>query len=215
MTVESQMQLKRDLLSKWTPEHLAKIIEKLVGDKSNLRVVIPDVRITIRDQQLEVAGEISFNVLKNHVGENAMHRAESCDGIGDSQGMEQFDKVRVFTGDLEVLRINVEGKRVDLDIEDKQFIKRVIQLRGELSSVSIPGREKKAGEKGKKKAGQLGMVKTISDTCKRLGLTLTVSYRGKGVVTIGADASPTILHYVTKTRALAINSLPATIELLV
>jgi len=50
------------------------------------------------------------------------------------------------------------------------------------------------------------MLRTVADALKVRGITLTVSYKGNTVITIGADAKPTILQTITKTRAVAINS---------
>ncbi len=213
MTAVSQLELNRDEFSKRSPEDLAKIINELAGGKSNIRMVVPGVRITIGNKLFEAAGEVSFNILKNSTDGNAGYPVETREETGNPPLMKQFGTVRVLGGDVSVLRVNVEGRRLDLDIEDKQFIKRVIKLGRKILSVKTPKQEM-ATEKEKKKASLLKSVRTIADTCKKLGLTVTVSYNGRRIATIGADANPTLLHFVTKTRALAINSIPAAIELL-
>jgi hypothetical protein len=111
-------------------------------------------------------------------------------------------KVRLLTGDLEVLRVNVAGKKIDVDIEDKQFIKRAMKLRGvgQKKPVDVEKSKKK-----KRKSSPLSMVRMVADTSKRIGITLTVSYQGKKIATIGAEARPTLLQVITKTRALALN----------
>ena len=111
-------------------------------------------------------------------------------------------KVRLLTGDLEVLRVSVLGKKIDVDIEDKQFIKRAMKLRREIGPKKSAAAEK---PKKKKKSSPLSMVRMIADTSKRIGVTLTVSYKGRKIATIGAEARPTLLQIITKTRALAIN----------
>ena len=90
-----------------------------------------------------------------------------------------------------------------MDIEDKQFIKRAMKIRGEISPKKPAAAEE--SQKKKKKSSPLSMVRMIADTSKRMGITLTVSYRGKKIATIGAEARRKLLQIITKTRAVAIN----------
>ena len=59
------------------------------------------------------------------------------------------------------------------------------------------------------------MIRTIAETCKKLGITVTVSYKGHRIATMGADARPMLLQHVTKTHALAINSVYTAIEMMI
>jgi hypothetical protein len=210
MTVLNQSELKQEF-SKWKPDRIAEIIDKLAGGKSNLRVDIQDIRLTIGDKQYELAGQVHFNVIhKNRKSSyEPMILQEQCDD--DVPGFES-GRVFISTGDLEVLRISVVGRRLDLDVEDKQFMKRVMKLRNEINSMNPETREKKAE---KKKPNPFAMVRTIADTCKKLGITLTISYKGHRIATLGTEAKPTSLQLVTKTRAVAINSLYTAIEMMI
>src|SRR5579862_7091895 len=161
MTVVNATQVNQELLSRWTPERLAGIIDKLAGGKSNLRVDFGDVKFTLGNQEYEFSGDVDFNVIHEN-NENAGYPTSDY----SDQGI-----VHVSTGDVEVLRINARGKRLDVDVEDKQFLKRVIKLGNELAP--------KAQENKKKKSGNsLAMARKIADTCKKMGITVTVSYRG-------------------------------------
>jgi hypothetical protein len=48
-------------------------------------------------------------------------------------------KVILSTGDLNVLEVNLTSKRINVDLEDKNFIKRIIAMRGEISQQANPG----------------------------------------------------------------------------
>ncbi|MFI5419351.1 MAG: hypothetical protein ACHQ1H_00140 [Nitrososphaerales archaeon] len=213
MTPVSKQELSEQF-SEWKPNRVIEIIDKLAGQKSNLRVEIGEIRLTIGEKEYEIAGRLELNVLHKKKGSMSYDTIEASPQSDDALPAFQSGKVHVYTGDLEVLRINVEGKRIDLDVEDKQFIKRAIKLRDEISpkNKNLDAQEKKAQ---KKSSSPLATIRTIADTCKKLGITLTVSYRGHRIVTVGTEARPTLLQLVTKTRALALNSLYTAIELMV
>jgi hypothetical protein len=59
-TGTSQLQ---DALSKYDSNDLASIIDKLAGDKDNLRVDIQHVKFCVGKQHFEINGKINFNVI--------------------------------------------------------------------------------------------------------------------------------------------------------
>lgn len=126
-------------------------------------------------------------------------------------GIPAFESGRVLlsTGDLEVLKVNLTSTQINVDIEDKAFIKRVIAMRGELVP-KMPNQDKT-----KKLTSPLKMLKTLAETLKSRGITLTVSYQGHRIVTIGADAKPILLQIITKTKAVALNSIYTAIKMLI
>ena len=118
-------------------------------------------------------------------------------------------RVVLSTGDLEVLEVNLTNKRIDVNMEDKWFIKRVLTLRSEFGTqVSVGTQEEIANAiKRKKSSGIVKMLRTVAEALSDREITLTVSYKGGTVVTIGAEARSTILQLITKTRAVAVNNL--------
>lgn len=113
------------------------------------------------------------------------------------------------TGEEETLEVNLKNRHIDVDIKDKDFIKRIIKLRGEIGAISArkPAESEQKPEKKKKAkgGGSLGMLRTIADALSTRGLSLTLSYEGNTLLTLGADAHPTFLQLITKTRGVAIN----------
>lgn len=128
--------------------------------------------------------------------------------LRDNEPGFETGRIVVSTGNLDTLEVNLTNKRIDVNVEDKSFIKRIIQMRNEINQTPPLDTQEDIVREVKKKQsdGPLKMLRTVADALKVRGITLTISYKGKTVVTIGADAKPTILQIVTKTRAVAINS---------
>ncbi len=119
--------------------------------------------------------------------------------------------VLLSTGDLRVLKVNLTSKKIEIDIEDKTFIKRIIAMRDQLT----PKLPTEPNTEQKKTSSPLAILKTVAETLKTRGITLTVSYRGHRMVTIGAEAKPRLLQAITKTRAVALNSPFAAIRMII
>ncbi len=119
-------------------------------------------------------------------------------------------KVVLSTGELNVLQVNLTSKRINVDLEDKSFIKRIIAMRGEISQQAqaqlIEGEEIEKEVKKKPGVSPLKTLRSVAEALRDRGITLTVSYKGGTIITIGAEARSTILQLITKTRAVAINS---------
>jgi hypothetical protein len=128
-------------------------------------------------------------------------------------GMPSFESGRVvlLTGELEALQVNLTGKKIDVDLEDKAFIKRIIKMRGEL----IPKNPTAAKSIKQKSSSPLAILKTVAETLKSTGITLTVSYKGHRIATLGAEAKPTLLQIITKTKAVSLNDIFSAIRMLI
>jgi hypothetical protein len=121
-------------------------------------------------------------------------------------------KIFVSTAELDILEVNVASGRLDVDIEDKAFIKRVIELRKEISAVS-PAAKQSEGKK--KSSGPIASLRSVAEALSNNGITLTVSFKGDPIVTLGVNANPTLLQLITGTRAIAINSLYGLIKMII
>jgi hypothetical protein len=58
----SKTNLLQDALSRNKPETMATIIDRLAGDKDNLRLELKHVKFKLRNEKIEVNGTINFNV---------------------------------------------------------------------------------------------------------------------------------------------------------
>ena len=106
-------------------------------------------------------------------------------------------EVTLFTGDEEALQVKAEDNKIELSIANKEFLKDVIGSAGTGASIR----------------SKLAQLKSIAADLKDEGLTVTLSYRGDLLVTIGSDANPKFSRLVTRTDAVEINNLRKLIEL--
>lgn len=111
-------------------------------------------------------------------------------------------EVTVSTSNKEALHVKAEEKTINIDAIDKKFVKEIIgSMQGEASGHGLSVRR------------NLDQLKGIAEDLRDDGLTVTVSYKGKRVVTVGADAKPKISRFVIGTSAIEINSLRKLVEL--
>jgi hypothetical protein len=107
--------------------------------------------------------------------------------------------VTLSTGDVEALQIKAEDNKIELCIANKEFLKDVMGSAG--SGASIRSR--------------LAQLKGIAGELKEEGLTVTLSFKGDRLVTIGLKAKPTLSRLLTGTSAVEINNLRKLLELIV
>jgi len=106
-------------------------------------------------------------------------------------------EVTLITGDVEALQIKAEDNKIELSIADKEFLKDVLGSAGGGTSIR----------------SKLAQLKSIAVELKDEGLTVTLSYKGDLLVTIGSEAKPKFSRLVTRTDAVEINNLRKLIEL--
>ena len=128
-------------------------------------------------------------------------------------GIPNFEsgKVLLLTGDVQVLKVDLSSKHIDVDVEDKEFIKRIIAMRSNLA----PKQPAAESQNPPSISGPLSMVRSVAEALCSRGITITVSYKGHRIATIGADAKPILLHHITKTRGVAPNSLYTAIKMMI
>ena len=100
-------------------------------------------------------------------------------------------EVTVSTGDVKALQLRVETKKIDLNIVDKEFLKTAL----------------KGGKQRSSLLDMLGLLKNIAKELKDEGYTITISYQGKTVVTLGSEAAPSFSRLVTRINAIEVNNL--------
>jgi hypothetical protein len=106
-------------------------------------------------------------------------------------------EVTLFTDDVEALQIKAEDNKIDLNATDKAFLKDVVGNAGSGASIR----------------SKLAQLKSIAGELKDEGLTVTLSYKGDRLVTIGSEAKPKFSRLVTRTDAVEINNLRKLLEL--
>ena len=106
-------------------------------------------------------------------------------------------EVTLSTGDVEALQIKAENNKIALNAANNEFLKDVIGSAGSGASIR----------------SKLAHLKGIADELKEEGLTVTLSYKGDRLITIGAEAKPKFSRLVTRTDAVEINNLRKLLEL--
>lgn len=130
------------------------------------------------------------------------------------QGIPNFESgmVLLSTGIMQVLEVNLTRTQINVNIVDKAFIKRVIAIRNEL----VPKSSKAEEEDNPPNVGDiLSLVRSIAEALCSNGITIIVSYQNHRIVTIGAEARPILLHYITKTHGVALNSLYTVLRMII
>jgi hypothetical protein len=105
--------------------------------------------------------------------------------------------VTLSTGNKEALKMKAENNKIDINAIDKAFLKDVIGNMGD----------------GKSIGNMLNQLKGLAEELQNEGLTITVSYKGDLVITVGSGAKPKISRIITRTNAVEINNLRKLVEL--
>jgi hypothetical protein len=122
-------------------------------------------------------------------------------------------KIVVSQNNKEAVEIKAENKKIDVNAKDKAFVKEII------SSVAS-GNQK--GARGRIEHGIDGLraireiqplVKDVAEDFCRQGVTVTISYRGDKVVTIGSGANSKFTRFLTGTKGIEVNSPQKLIEM--
>ena len=112
------------------------------------------------------------------------------------------------------MEIQVSDKKIDLNAKDKQFIKEALSSarkgttqKGTRQSIRRSIDTFDAARKSRP------LVKAIvEDLCKE-GVTITVSYKGDRVLTVGSEADSKLTRLLTGTKGIEINSPRRLVEL--
>ena len=107
--------------------------------------------------------------------------------------------VTLSTGDVEALQIKAENNKIDVNIDSKEFLKDALGSAGTGGSIR----------------SMLAQLRRIAEDLKDEGLTVTLSFKGDRLVTIGLEAKPTLSRLVTGTGAVEINNVGKLLELIV
>ena len=107
--------------------------------------------------------------------------------------------VTVSAGDVKALQLRVENKKIDLNIVDKEVLKKALEGGTEKNSLR----------------GMLGLLKNAAEELKGEGYTITISYQGETVMTLGSEASSSFSRLVTRTNAVEINNLRRLLQMAV
>jgi hypothetical protein len=104
--------------------------------------------------------------------------------------------VTLFAGGDEALQVKAEGNKIEVTVASEEFLKDVVDSAG-----------------GGSIRSKLALLRDIAEELKDEGVTITLSYRGDILVTIGLEAKPRFSRLLTRTNAVEIKNIRKLVEL--
>lgn len=116
-------------------------------------------------------------------------------------------KIIISQNDVEAVEVNVTNKKIDFNAKNKQFIKKIMSsARGAATKKGLRGSIHRGIDTLREAQKARPLVNDlVEDLCKE-GVTITVSYKGDRVITVGSEAHSRISRVVTGTTGIEINS---------
>lgn len=116
-------------------------------------------------------------------------------------------KITLSQNDKPAVEVNISEKKIDADVVDKEFVKELISSSREATTKKGVLESIHRGVDTLKEArkSQPLVKEIVEDLCKE-GVTITVSYKGDRVVTVGSEANSKLTRLVTGTKGIEINS---------
>jgi hypothetical protein len=116
-------------------------------------------------------------------------------------------KVTVSTNNVESIEIRAANKKIDINAVNKTIVKEALKAT-----------RKEGGNRGILKSinaarSNLDMLKGVAEELSDAGVTVTLSYKGDLVATLGSKAKPKLSSIATGTKAIEINNPIKLIEL--
>ncbi|HSV48925.1 MAG TPA: hypothetical protein VLH35_01290 [Candidatus Acidoferrales bacterium] len=116
-------------------------------------------------------------------------------------------KITISQNNKPAVKVNISERKIDADIVDKEFVKEIIaSARG--ASTQKGAREtirRGVDTLRELRKSQPAMKELVEDLCRE-GVTLTLSYKGSRVITVGSEANSKFTRLVTGTKGIEINS---------
>jgi hypothetical protein len=106
-------------------------------------------------------------------------------------------KVNLSASNERLLQLTVKTHQIDLNIVDNRFLKDALK-----DSVGIRSFRE-----------LLRQLRNAAEELKSEGVTVTVSYKGVTVLTLGSDAKPNFSRLITGTTEIEINNLRKLIQM--
>ncbi len=119
--------------------------------------------------------------------------------------------ITISEKDVPQLEINVRNKKIDINATNKEFIKDLVNGAG--PGTGIKKRLQRSVQEIKVVRETRPLIKDIVEDLRNEGVTLTFSYKGDKVATIGSDANSKLTQIVTGTKGIEINSPRKLVEL--
>lgn len=108
-------------------------------------------------------------------------------------------EINLSTSGKENLQLKIENRRFGINLLRKELLKYILsEVKPEKTSV----------------LRMLAQLKNTAERLKQNGLTITISHKDQIILTLGAEAKPTLSKLVTRTNAIQVNDLTKLMRLI-
>lgn len=115
-------------------------------------------------------------------------------------------KITVSQNNVEAIEIKAQDKKIDVNAKDKEFIKEILSSARQGTKKGVRGSIRRGVEGIRAMREMQPLVKDMAEDLCREGVTVTLSYKGDKVVTIGSGANSKFTRFLTGTRGIEVNS---------
>ena len=126
--------------------------------------------------------------------------------------MLKSGRIVVSRNNVEALEIKAAEKKIDVTALDKKFVKDTLSAAQDGAGKGKGPIEKSVSLLRNARDG-LGLLKDAAEDLSSAGITVTLSYKGGAVVTLGSEANPKLSRFATGTKAIEVNSARKLLEL--
>jgi hypothetical protein len=109
-------------------------------------------------------------------------------------------EIDLLTSGKENLQLRIENRRISLNLIRKELLKYILSLEVKPEETSI--------------LRMFTQLKNTAEKLKQNGLTITISHKNQIILTLGAEANPTLSKLITRTNAIQVNDLTKLIEII-
>ena len=106
-------------------------------------------------------------------------------------------EINLSANNQKLIQLTIKSNKIDLNIRDNKLLKELLTDNTKTASF----------------LELLKQFKTLAEELKNQGVTITLSYKGEILLTIGSDAKANFSQLVTRTKKIEINNLKKLIQL--
>ena len=106
-------------------------------------------------------------------------------------------EINLSANNQKLIQLTIKSNKIDLNIRDNKLLKELLTDNTKTASF----------------LELLKQFKTLAEELKNQGVTITLSYKGEIMLTIGSDAKANFSQLVTGTKKIEINNLKKLIQL--
>ncbi len=114
-------------------------------------------------------------------------------------------KIRIIQNEKETVEVNIQDKKIDANVKNKEFLKEIVSGTSEAKKGTVESIHRGI-DMLRETRKSLPLVKELADDLCREGVTITVSYKGSRVITVGSEANAKLTRIITRTKGVEINS---------